>query len=150
MSRKQIISLGAVAVVLVAVIGMSVVSYAASGDDASPKKDHSRFDSEEWQEKKAERQNQKEFAMAAIESGDYQAWLEAVGADSKVAQIVSEDEFPRLLESYNLMQEAKEKIEQARQIKEGLGFPVKEGKFKNGKWGFHLRMIDHSVGFDHK
>lgn len=149
MSQKQIISLGAVAMVLVAVIGMSVASYASQGDDGTSK-DHPMFNSHQWQEKKAEMQAKKEVVKAAIESGDYQTWLEAIGEDSKIAQTVSEDEFPFLLEAYSLMQEAKEKMEQARQIKEDLGFPAKEGRFKDGRRGFHSKMMDQDMGFDHQ
>jgi hypothetical protein len=145
MSRKQIISLGAVAVVLVAVIGLSMASYAAQ-DDGFKQENHPRFNSEEWQERKVEMEAKREVVIAAVESGDYQAWLAAVGADSKLAEIVSEDEFPRLLEAHNLMQQARENMEQARQIKEEIGFPAKEGKFREGKKGFQPGMMGQGMG----
>ena len=154
MTHKKVLIIGAVMVALVAVVGISIISYAASDNLDNP--DQKRFgpwqDSEEWQERHQLMQEKHEAVLNALEAGDYQAWLEAVGTDSPMAQAVSEDEFPHLLEAHNLMQEAKEKMDQARQIKEELGLPAPEGKMGGKMGGFHknckqrfapLEDIDH-------
>ncbi len=148
MSRKQIISLGAVAVVLVSVMGMSAVSFAASESrDEGATKDHPRFNSEEWQERKAEMEVKREEVMTAVEAGDYQAWLEAVGSDRPMAQEVTEDEFPRLIEAHNLMREGKEKFDQARIIKEEIGLSFGQGKKGEFRKGLGQRMMRPGMGF---
>lgn len=69
-----------------------------------------RFDSEK-----------REVVDKAMENNDYSAWQEAVGEDSKIAQEITEDEFPRLQEAHNLRQEGKQKFEESRKIMEELG-----------------------------
>ncbi|MFC1598942.1 hypothetical protein ACFL2U_02980 [Patescibacteria group bacterium] len=66
-------------------------------------------------------QGNREAIMQALESNNYQAWLDIVGVDSPMGQAISEDEFPRLIEAHQLMQESKEIMQQAKEIKEELG-----------------------------
>lgn len=61
----------------------------------------------------------KEAVMNALDNNNYQGWQEAVGSDRSAE--VTEDEFPRLIEAHNLMQEGKERFEQARNIREDIG-----------------------------
>ncbi|MFH1047678.1 MAG: hypothetical protein V1738_05220 [Patescibacteria group bacterium] len=57
---------------------------------------------------------------AAVESGDYGAWLEAVG-DRPIAEEVTADEFARYMEMHNLREQAHALMEQADEIGEELG-----------------------------
>ena len=61
----------------------------------------------------------REAVINALDNNDYNAWKEAVGQER--ASEVTEDEFPRLIESHNLMNEGKEKFEQAKEIREDIG-----------------------------
>jgi len=149
MTNKKFLTGGAILVALVAVIGISFTSFAANGESGQ---NHAQFKKncmqneecpfadklspEEREAKKKEWEQKKEEIMHALENGDYQAWLEAVGADSLAAQEVTEEEFPRLLEAHQLMNEAKEKIEQAKQIKEEIGLPM--GPKNKGQFGKHF------------
>ncbi len=49
----------------------------------------------------------REAVMNALNNNDYNALLEAVGADSKIAQIINEDNFSRFVEAHNHMQDAR-------------------------------------------
>jgi hypothetical protein len=58
--------------------------------------------------KKHHSSEKREAIKSAFESNDYNAWLKAVGKDSKKAEIVTEDKFPQLVKAHNLMKEAME------------------------------------------
>jgi len=85
--------------------------------------------------------------LEALDNSDYQAWLIAVGEDSKVAELITEEKFPRLIEAHNLMQAGKEKFEAAREIREELGlkpgFAQQRGFGHQGK-GL-MKNIDHQA-----
>lgn len=53
-----------------------------------------------------------EAVRTALDNNDYEAWLAAVGEDSKMAEKINEDNFSRLVEAHNLMQEAREIMEE--------------------------------------
>lgn len=74
----------------------------------------------------------REAVMTALDNNDYQAWKEAVGEEH--ASEVTEDEFPRLIEAHGLMQEGKEKFEQARNIREDIGLKAGPNFMKRHKW----------------
>lgn len=142
--NKRILTLGAIMVALVAVVGLSVASFAASNDETSQapqdKPSVPLQDSADWQARKAEMEAKKTAIDAAIAANDYQAWVQAVGSDSPQAQAITADEFPRFIEAYNLAEEGRAKLEQARQINEELGLkpgpgkgPGKMGKFGQGE-----------------
>lgn len=58
----------------------------------------------------------------AIENGDYQAWVTAMGdKDSEVMQKINEDNFARFAEAHRLMVAGRDNMEQARAIMEDLG-----------------------------
>ncbi len=44
----------------------------------------------------------------ALEENDYNAWLKAVGKDSKRAKIITKDKFSQLVKAHKLMKEAQE------------------------------------------
>ncbi len=78
---------------------------------------------------------QMEAVRQAMESGDYQAWVSAVqntpnGGERILGAIDSEEDFNRLAESHQKMQEGD--IEGAREIKEELGLDMK-GKGPGGQ-----------------
>ncbi|MBN2142030.1 hypothetical protein JW711_01750 [Candidatus Woesearchaeota archaeon] len=69
-------------------------------------------------------QAHQEAVEAALEAGDYDAWLEAVQDtpwSDEVTSVINEDNFDRLVEMYNLRQDAKDLIGEARDIAEELG-----------------------------
>jgi len=67
----------------------------------------------------------REAVNKALENGDYNAWKSAAGEDNPVTKEVTEDEFPRLIEAHDLLQEGEQKFKESRQIMEELG--VKKG-----------------------
>jgi hypothetical protein len=67
---------------------------------------------------------------AAIEAGDFNAWLEAVG-DSPLAEIITAENFDQFIQMHNLRQAGD--IEAAQAIAEELGLP--EPKQKHGGFG---------------
>ena len=82
----------------------------------------------EMESKREEMQAQMEARQAKMktimESGDYSAWVTFMSEDdrsSKAVEEVTEAEFPRLVEAWKLMQEAKENMDEARAIHEEIG-----------------------------
>lgn len=133
MKQKSIISLGAVAIALVAVIGLAGASLAASNSQDSQATNNPA--NKKWQPNREEIQAKRQAIESALEANDYQAWVVAVGADSEQAKIITSDKFPQLLQAHQLQQEAKTKFEEARQIREqlglkGSGFGKKPGRGK--------------------
>lgn len=137
MAHKNILTLGAVMVALVAVVGVSIASYAASDNNAEQNKMGPWQNSAEWQERHQLMQEKREAIESALANGDYNAWLEAVGSDSLQAQEITAEEFPRLIDAYNLEKEAREKMEQARQIREELGLSFPGGRMGERMGGFY-------------
>ncbi|HQA64160.1 MAG TPA: hypothetical protein PK085_03605 [bacterium] len=70
--------------------------------------------------------------MAALDSGNYQAWKEAVG-DSPLAEKITEDNFGRFVQAHQLRQSGQ--FDEARQIEESLGidFPGRRGQARQAK-----------------
>lgn len=150
MKHNKIISLGAVAVALAAVVGISAISMAATDTQSQTSTDlqnkPKRFGQElteaqkqemqaRWKEMEAKRQ----AVDAALAANDYQAWLTAVGSDSDKAKLITSDKFPQLVQAYQLEQEGKAKLDQARQIREQLGLKGPEqgkGPHKGPARGF--------------
>lgn len=50
--------------------------------------------------------------QAALQANDYQAWLKAVGANSAIAKKVTSDNFPKLVQAYNLRLQAENLMEE--------------------------------------
>lgn len=145
MSNKKTLTLGAVAVALVAVVGLSAFTFAS--DPAQPAADNSvtapcpfaeRFKEGKGflsEEQRSQMQVKQEAVKVALDAGDYQAWLAAV-ADSPMADQVTEDEFSKLLEAHQLMQEGQAKFEQAKQLKDEIGLTM-PGKGQGFGQGMH-------------
>ncbi len=68
----------------------------------------------------------REAVDAAIEAGDYGAWVEAVGDRPMVDDITAEN-FPRFVEMHKLMAQAHELMQQASQIGDELGLHPNRG-----------------------
>jgi hypothetical protein len=131
MEHKKVLTLGAILVALVAVIGISASTLAAT-NDSSP---NNKINNPQWQENHQQQSAKREAVMSALGKADYQAWLQAVGPDSKQATIITAEKFPRLVEAYKLEQEAKAKLDEAKKIREELGLqPQQRGmkKFNHG------------------
>lgn len=116
----------AAAVALVAVVGIATVSFAFPGNgmqndpDPSERRENrpniSAEEKAEWQEsreaRRAEAKEHREEARNAVESGDHEAWVEAVGEDSPMAENVNEDNFSKLMEAHELREEARNMMEE--------------------------------------
>ena len=130
MPQKSQLTLGAVIVALVAVLGISAWTLAAT-DSQTTTTDSGALAEANCQRKspmfKGQGSEKNKEALAkinkALADNDYQAWLTAVGSDSKQATAISADKFPRLVEAYNLEQEGQAKLEAARTIRQELGLP---------------------------
>lgn len=86
------------------------------------------------------RHNAHEAARDAIEAGNYDAWVDAVsqlphGAD--IADVVTEDEFPTLLEIHEAKQNGDR--ETARELAEEIGLPKRGRKGHKGTHGGFAR-----------
>lgn len=64
-----------------------------------------------------------EEARTAMENNDYDAWLVAIPEDCPARDTVTEENFSRLIESHNLMQDGD--FEGAKEIREELGLKVR-------------------------
>ena len=84
---------------------------------------------DKWQKKQSSRLAIK----TALNNNDYNAWLLAVGPDSQIAQIINQNNFPRLIESHNLTQQA-ESIQKELGIKD-LKIQHQINQVKNIKTG---------------
>ena len=59
---------------------------------------------------------------SALENKDYGEWKEAVGENCRAAQIISEDNFPKLIEAHELRKQANE-------IRKELGLEGRHGMY---------------------
>jgi hypothetical protein len=130
MVYKRTLTIGAILVAVVAILGLASVTLAASGQTGS-NKPHNIFNKEKRQEQAQQRDAKFEAAQKALEQSDYQAWLKAIGPDSAQAKVITADKFPQLVEAYKLTKEGRAKFEQARQIREALGLKPKSGEARN-------------------
>lgn len=79
-----------------------------------------------------------EAVHQSIESGDYDSFKGLVEADERSQarfEGINEENFPKLQEAHQLMQEAREKMEAAHAIMEELGLGHKRGKMPHGYEG---------------
>ncbi len=125
MKNSKTIIWAAVLVAVTAVVGIAVSSYAAAGFKGWGGGRGVNFDSE----KIAAMKKNSEALNQALENNDYAAWKELIG-DRPGAEKITEENFPKLVEAYNLMQAGK--YEEARQIKEELGIGFGPGAKMGG------------------
>ena len=131
MKQNKIISLGAVLVALTAIIGLAAASMAASNNQNADSQNQlsanngqtcSGHKRPEWTEaQKKEMETKRQAIETALANNDYQAWVQAVGADSDLASKITADNFPQLIQAYQLEKQAQDLMAQARQIREQLG-----------------------------
>lgn len=131
MKQNKIISLGAVLVSLTAIIGLAAVSMAAADNQnadsfkqppASCGQHRQNFNRPELTEvQKKEIDAKRQAIEDALANNDYQAWVQAVGSDCPLLEKITADNFSRLVEAYQLKQQAGDLMGQARQIREQLG-----------------------------
>ncbi|MFA5248270.1 MAG: hypothetical protein WC415_03420 [Patescibacteria group bacterium] len=67
----------------------------------------------EFKEKIDERQTKMEAISEALKENDYAAWVVAAGADNPLAGKITADNFSKISEAYNLMEQAKQKMEES-------------------------------------
>ncbi|OGY43629.1 MAG: hypothetical protein A3A02_03185 [Candidatus Buchananbacteria bacterium RIFCSPLOWO2_01_FULL_39_33] len=123
MNYKKIgIGLGVLAVILA--IGITTVSAAQN---------HGRG----LRGLKTEPEN-KDQVVQAIENSDYQTWKSLVGDKSRLAKVITEENFSQLVQMHNLAQEGE--FDEAKEIAEELGL----GQFSKGliKGGPGPRLAD--------
>ncbi|MFA6394147.1 MAG: hypothetical protein WCW25_04740 [Patescibacteria group bacterium] len=73
------------------------------------------------EERRAEAEARQTKIDSAIAAGDYDAWVAAVGTDCPLADKITKDNFPKFVEAYNLMKQAREKMTELG-IEQGEGF----------------------------
>ena len=102
-------------------------------------RDERRENREERQEqRKDDRQNRR----SALQSGDYEAWEEAIAgtpAEEKLGDIINEDNFDELAEVHELHKSGEH--EEAKAAAEELGLPEKESSVRNVIRGFRARFV---------
>ncbi len=66
--------------------------------------------------------------LEALDAGDYDAWLTAVGEDAKITEFINEDNFDDLLEAHELIRD--DEKEAAKEIMQELGVkhPIKHAR----------------------
>lgn len=135
MKKQDLFIKGAAALVaLVAVAGIAGTSFASNSNSVSDSDDPrgwgqkmSGMTEEERTEWRENMEAKRAEAREALEAGDYNAWLEAVGDNCPMAEQINKDNFSQLQEAHNLRG-------QARGIMEELGIERGRG---------HGRMIGH-------
>jgi len=85
------------------------------------------------EERQAEASARQTKIDSAIAAGDYDAWVAAAGTDCPLAEKITKDNFPKFVEAYNLMKQAREKMAELG-IEQGEGFM--SGGFMGMKQGF--------------
>ncbi len=78
------------------------------------------FRAEQRSERQAERQERRADVKAALDAGDYDAWL-ALSADKPIAEVINQNNFDQLLEMHALIQAGDK--DSAKAIAEELGLP---------------------------
>lgn len=98
-------------------LGLVISSVSLAAEDTTARKfGRGNFDPAQMEELRAEMEAKHQVVEAALESGDYSAWLAAIPENSPMAENITEANFPRLVEAHRLMAEA-------RSIMEELGLP---------------------------
>ena len=135
MKKSNTIIAGSAALVaLVAVTGLVVTSFAASGSETEymPKRFFSRQlsdeERDEWRAKMENRRvefiERREAVKNALDAADYTAFVQAIGdTDCHLSGKINESNFSRLVEAHQLR-------EQARNIMEELGIEREGVEFK--------------------
>lgn len=147
MKKTNLIIPGTAALVaLIAVAGMAAMSVSAASDSSSTAtaKGNGRHMGEmrqltdeekatmetEREARRAEHEANMTAVNAAMASGDYNAWVTAVGDDCPMLEKINADNFPQLVKAHGLMEEAKT-------IMEELGIEDGNGRLGgHGKGGF--------------
>lgn len=84
-----------------------------------------------------------EAMIAAIDSQDYEAWAELMAKHpmgEKILEKVTADNFSAFAEARQLMKEGK--FEEAKELREELGFPLGLGVGKGMRRGMHKPLLD--------
>lgn len=149
MKKNNLLIPGAAALVaLVAVGGIATSSFASdeTTDTLDRPVKERRFwnflDDEQKEEiqakmeaKKAEREVQREAVKAALESGDYDAWVDAIPEDAPILEKITEDNFDRLVEMHELKEDARAIAEELGLEKGDMGH--RKGHSRMGGRGMH-------------
>lgn len=122
---------------LVTTLTVSTITFAGEGfgkkfENLSPEKQA------QIQAKKDAFQQKHEELNVIIEEEDFDAWAELMASQGKDEEFITEENFAKYIEMHQLIEEGKEKFEQAREIAEELGIE-KTGQHKKGSIGkaFH-------------
>ncbi|RLC36847.1 hypothetical protein DRH27_04600 [Candidatus Falkowbacteria bacterium] len=133
MKKSSIVSSFAAAIVaVIAVSGIAFISFAADGDTggtdlrrpffkhglSDETREQIMADKEIWL---AEREVRHEAVKTALDAGDYDAWIEAIGEDAPVLEKINSGNFNRFIEAHELREQARSIMEELGVQGEGLG-----------------------------
>lgn len=76
---------------------------------------------EQFKEMRVEHQAKSKEINQALANGDYNAWLALVGEDSPIAEKITADNFFKVSQAYNLMQEARNILDEIGLKGQGIG-----------------------------
>lgn len=118
---------------LVTTLTVSTITFAGEGfgkkfENLSPEKQA------EIQAKKDAFQQKHEEFKVIFEEEDFDAWAELMESQGKDAEFITKENFAKYIEMHQLIEEGKEKFEQAREIAEELGIE-KIGRPGKGHFG---------------
>jgi hypothetical protein len=128
MNKKNIISLAVLAAVIMLIFGFALISKAATIQTMTEPPPANSKDVGQWQINMEQRKAKFEAINTALKNNNYKAWVLAVGSDSDQVKTITEEKFPRLIEAYNLEQEARANLDEAKNIRKALGLKKPAGK----------------------
>lgn len=148
-NKKQIIN-GAIVFALILLAGGSLMAVKAANvetasNDSFIGRKFANLTAEqqaELQTQRAEqeklREAQQALIQSALDSGDYQAWLKAVGTANPLAQKITADNFAKFVEAHKLRQQADQIMSELGLEGQGFG---QMGLDQGNGWGRHGGMM---------
>ena len=114
----------------VAIIAIGTSSFTSADETSvSNKKNRPNFSEEKHEQ-----------MLEVMQNADYDAWVALLSEKDyipKAFEVINQDNFPKFVEAWNLKQEAKVKMDQAKAIYEELGFEKMGRKGKKSGRGGH-------------
>lgn len=137
MKNNSKLVLGAIALSVIVSGGMAMATFAKEANhENDERREHSEeFKAEHKGQNHSEFKEQMQAAKSALESNDYNAWVEALSDHPKSEEFVTQENFNTLLQAKALRDEGK--MEEAKQLLKDSGIKMR-GKHMQGQdsnWG---------------